>query len=100
MKEVKRYRPDMVEDPSGTYVLFSDVSHLLTNEEVETRISQLDTMAEIVREIRFCCGLSQDELAKLVGVDSGFISKIEKGKAQPSIRLIAMMLVKAREKSR
>lgn len=97
MKEIKRYRPDMVEDPNGAYVLFGDVSHLLTNEEAESRILKLATMAETVREIRFYYGLTQDELAGMVGIERTYISKIERGKVQPSMRLIALMLVKARE---
>lgn len=98
MKLIKRYRPDMVEDPNGAYVLFADVSNLLTNEEVESKILKLSTMSEIVREIRFYYGLTQEDLARMVEVDSSYISKIESGKEQPSMRLIALMLVKAREK--
>jgi DNA-binding XRE family transcriptional regulator len=97
MKEIKRYRPDMVEDPNGAYVLFSDVSELLIIEENELMIAKLGSMAEIVREIRFNYGLSQGELARMVGLDQSHISQIESGKIYPTMRVLARMLVKARE---
>lgn len=53
------------------------------------------TYGELLRSDRKNSGLSQRELAKKVGVDFTYISKIENGKLEPSLAtagVIAMLL--------
>ena len=42
-----------------------------------------------IRELRKNQGLSQERLADMAGIDSTFVGSIERGKANPSLKVIA-----------
>lgn len=44
--------------------------------------------AEVLKEVRGECGISQDQLARMANLDRTFISLLERGLRQPSLKSI------------
>lgn len=49
-------------------------------------------VGEVLRDLRSLRGMKANELAKLSEVNQGFLSRIENGKADPSLRTICKLL--------
>jgi transcriptional regulator with XRE-family HTH domain len=63
----------------------------------KTKASGSKALGELVRKLRKSQGLTQAQLAKSIGVDESYISKIEKGKlsytpSEETLRLMAQVL--------
>ena len=50
--------------------------------------SSVIAIGESVRELRALRGISQKELARMTGIDQGDISKLERGKGNPSVKTL------------
>lgn len=50
-------------------------------------IAPVQSFGEFIRSGRNCLGLTQLEVAILVGVNQGYISRVEKGECEPTITL-------------
>lgn len=65
---------------------------LLQDEEAKVKYNALEPMYEITREIiklRISKGLTQKDLANLIGTKQSAISRLENGSSNPSIEFLA-----------
>lgn len=49
-------------------------------------------ISTVVREKRKAKGLTQEQLAELISVSSGYIGQVERGELTPSISILAMLI--------
>ena len=63
-----------------------------TPDEQPFRIYTTASLGQAIRHYRQQAGLTQAELAELVGIDRGYLSRLEKGEGTEQLRRVIVLL--------
>ena len=49
------------------------------------------TLGMRVKRLRYCCGLSQEQLSEITGIHRSYISRVETGESSPSFDVLVVL---------
>lgn len=71
--------------------LFNPQVRMISRMEKHTDNQYIKALAARVKEVRLACNISQEQLALVANVDRSFISRLERGIANPSFLMLVQI---------